>query len=207
MYRCTRGCHSRFEGLKGRRRRRTRTGRHVRESSVARRNTAAAHRIAKKNAIFLPFSPLLGARNVCDARGITALINIGHDEYPTIDASLPPNRGSISIVHSLCVHSFDPRLRSTRKIFLPSSSVAVADSGLRGSARFDSGRERERANGKGKTGGGREKKKKKGNVYTQHSRLIFQQPLRCCTVSRYITRKMLRMIERMWNEDRRAILA
>lgn len=161
MNRCTRGCHSRFEGLKGRRRRRTRTGRHVRQSSVARRNTAAAHRIAKKNAIFLPFSPLLGARNVCDARGITALINIGHDEYPTIDASLPPNRGSISIVHSLCVHSFDPRLRSTRKIFLPSCSVAVADSGLRGSARFDSGRERERANGKGKTGGGREKKKKK----------------------------------------------
>lgn len=148
------------------------------------------------------FSLLSVARCPQRVRRACRLINIGHDKYPTIDASALLGTGSISIRSSL--REFVILDRRAKYFFLPSflpsSSVVVADSGLDSWARFDSRRERERTRQrKRKNRGGREGKKKKKKtmyVYTQHSRLIFQQPLRCCTVSRYITRKTLRMIER-----------
>lgn len=145
------------------------------------------------------FSLLSVARCPQRVRRACRLINIGHDKYPTIDASALLGTGSISIRSSL--REFVILDRRAKYFFLPSFLLGRSCGQWPrqlGAIRFEK-RERERGNGKGKTGGGgrgKKKKKKTMYVYTQHSRLIFQQPLRCCTVSRYITRKTLRMIER-----------
>lgn len=154
------------------------------------------------------FSLLSVARCPQRVRRACRLINIGHDKYPTIDASALLGTGSISIRSSL--REFVILDRRAKYFFLPSflpsSSVVVADSGLDSWARFDSRRERERTRQrKRKNRGGREgKKKKKENDVRLYAALPFDLPTTVAMlhgVTLYHAQNVTN--DRAWNEDRR----
>lgn len=153
------------------------------------------------------FSLLSVARCPQRVRRACRLINIGHDKYPTIDASALLGTGSISIRSSL--REFVILDRRAKYFFLPSflpsSSVVVADSGLDSWARFDSRRERENAaTEKEKQGGKGGEKKKKENDVRLYAALPFDLPTTVAMlhgVTLYHAQNVTN--DRAWNEDRR----
>lgn len=151
------------------------------------------------------FSLLSVARCPQRVRRACRLINIGHDKYPTIDASALLGTGSISIRSSL--REFVILDRRAKYFFLPSFLLGRSCGQWPrqlGAIRFEK-RERENAaTEKEKQGGKGGEKKKKENDVRLYAALPFDLPTTVAMlhgVTLYHAQNVTN--DRAWNEDRR----